>query len=153
MRCRPINKKEKDERARRCVEVSEKSGEIRVGKKTYTFDKVFGPQSGQIEVYQNIVTPIINEVLQGKIFKLSENCTFEFAPISSHVQSVEVAQLLSLFHHISPIFHQYFKDILARFLLMARQELVRPTPWRVKGLLGMSSRGNLIPNPGSFLEQ
>ena len=78
VRCRPINKKEKDERARRCVEVSEKSGEIRVGKKTYTFDKVFGPQSGQIEVYQNIVTPIINEVLQGKIFKSSENCTFEF---------------------------------------------------------------------------
>ena len=63
VRCRPINKKEKDERARRCVELSEKSGEIRVGKKTYTFDKVFGPQSGQIEVYQNIVTPIINEVL------------------------------------------------------------------------------------------
>ena len=153
MRCRPINKKEKDERARRCVEVSEKSGEIRVGKKTYTFDKVFGPQSGQIEVYQNIVTPIINEVLQGKIFKFSKNCTFEFAPISSHVQSVEVAQLLSLIHHISPIFYQYFKDILARFLLMARQGRERHTPWRVKGLLGMSSRGNLIPNPGSFLEQ
>lgn len=94
MRCRPINKKEKDERARRCVEVSEKSGEIRVGKKTYTFDKVFGPQSGQIEVYQNIVTPIINEVLQGKIFKFTGNCTFEFDLISSHVLSVEVAHFL-----------------------------------------------------------
>merc|ERR1719402_920745 len=60
-----MNKKEQDEKARRCVDVNEKSGEIRVNKKTYSFDKVFGPNAGQVAVYKEVVTPIINEVLQG----------------------------------------------------------------------------------------
>ena len=60
-------------------------------------------------------------------------------------KSIKISSLPSLM--------KYYKDILARFLLMARQELERHTPWRVSGPLGMSSRGNQIPNPGSFLEQ
>ena len=68
-----MNKKEQDERARRCVDVNEKSGEIRVGKKNYTFDKVFGPNSGQIAVYNEVVTPIINEVLQGQLKVILEH--------------------------------------------------------------------------------
>ena len=90
-----MNKKETEERARRCVDVNEKAGEIRVNKKTYSFDKVtqvtsvifnlkkwlyyifvfeqynnifikvFGPNAGQVAVYKEVVTPIINEVLQG----------------------------------------------------------------------------------------
>ena len=60
-----MNKKETDERSRRCVDVNEKGGEIKIGKKTYNFDKVFGPNSDQVSVYNEVVTPIINEVLQG----------------------------------------------------------------------------------------
>lgn len=39
------------------------------GTKTFTFDKVFGPESSQISVYKEVVCPIIDEVLQGY------NCT------------------------------------------------------------------------------
>ena len=61
-----MNRKETDERARRCVDVNEKSGEIKIGRKEYKFDKVFGPNADQVSVYKEVVTPIINEVLQGK---------------------------------------------------------------------------------------
>lgn len=37
--------------------------------KTFTFDKVFGPDSSQIEVYRGVVEPMIEEVLMGY------NCT------------------------------------------------------------------------------
>ena len=66
-----MNRKETDERARRCVDVNEKTGEIRIGRKDYKFDKVFGPNSNQLSVYNEVVTPIINEVLLGK-FKNDE---------------------------------------------------------------------------------
>lgn len=38
-------------------------------KKTFSFDKVFGPESTQEQVYQNVVSPVIKEVLKGY------NCT------------------------------------------------------------------------------
>ncbi len=37
--------------------------------KTYTFDKVFGPESGQNTVFQEVVVPMLEEVLLGY------NCT------------------------------------------------------------------------------
>lgn len=37
--------------------------------KTFTFDKVYGPESRQIDVYRGVVEPIIEEVLMGY------NCT------------------------------------------------------------------------------
>ncbi len=37
--------------------------------KTFAFDKVFGPDSSQIEVYKDVVEPIVDEVLMGY------NCT------------------------------------------------------------------------------
>lgn len=37
--------------------------------KTFSFDKVFGPNSRQIDVYKSMVCPVIDEVLQGY------NCT------------------------------------------------------------------------------
>ena len=37
--------------------------------KTFTFDKVFGPDSKQIHVYKAIAAPLIDEVLTGY------NCT------------------------------------------------------------------------------
>ena len=47
------------------------------GTKTFTFDKVFGKDSSQIQVYKEVVCPIIEEVLQGY------NCTvFAYVPIT-----------------------------------------------------------------------
>lgn len=37
--------------------------------KNFTFDRVFGPESKQVEVYKAVVAPMISEVLQGY------NCT------------------------------------------------------------------------------
>ena len=37
--------------------------------RTFSFDKVFGPKSKQIDIYQSMVCPVIDEVLQGY------NCT------------------------------------------------------------------------------
>lgn len=37
--------------------------------KKFTFDRVFGPDSKQIDVYKTVVSPLIQEVLQGY------NCT------------------------------------------------------------------------------
>ena len=37
--------------------------------KTFTYDKVFGTQSKQIEVYKSVVSPLLDEVLMGY------NCT------------------------------------------------------------------------------
>jgi len=37
--------------------------------KVFTFDTVFGPESTQIKVYKEVVSPIVEEVLQGY------NCT------------------------------------------------------------------------------
>ena len=37
--------------------------------KTYQFDKVFGPNSKQVEVYNQVVRPVVMEVIEGY------NCT------------------------------------------------------------------------------
>ena len=37
--------------------------------KTFTFDKVYGPDSKQIDLYRGVVEPLIEEVLMGY------NCT------------------------------------------------------------------------------
>lgn len=37
--------------------------------KTFTFDRVFGPETKQIDVYRSVVVPILDEVLMGY------NCT------------------------------------------------------------------------------
>ena len=42
---------------------------VRTDEKTYTFDKVYGPESTQVEVYRGVVEPILDEVLMGY------NCT------------------------------------------------------------------------------
>ncbi len=61
------------------VECNEKIREIAVkqdlsytdkgNQKNFNFDRVFGPNSKQIDVYKHVVSPVIDEVLMGY------NCT------------------------------------------------------------------------------
>lgn len=73
--CRPRNFAEKKSGSASVVECHGNRGEVQVkhkevgGAKTFTFDKVFGPESSQIRVYKEVVCPIVEEVLQGY------NCT------------------------------------------------------------------------------
>lgn len=77
VRCRPLNEREGklnsysviecNERARE-ITAFDKSGSINVDKK-YTFDRVFGVTSKQSEVYNQVVKPVVLEVIEGY------NCT------------------------------------------------------------------------------
>ncbi|XP_065226392.1 kinesin-like protein KIF11 [Planococcus citri] len=75
VRVRPINNAEKAARSYTVVGCNG-SKEIVVKErptdrltKTFTFDKVFGPESKQVDVYKSVVHPLIDEVLAGY------NCT------------------------------------------------------------------------------
>ncbi|XP_018334542.1 kinesin-like protein Klp61F [Agrilus planipennis] len=71
LRIRPPNKQERDAHSLTCVEIPN-SKEVVIkqqhGKK-YCFEKVFGPNSKQVDVYLSVVKPLIPEVLAGY------NCT------------------------------------------------------------------------------
>jgi len=75
VRCRPLNKAEKDARSYSVVdcpnsrEVSVKEKQTSSITKTFQFDKVFGIQSKQLDVYRAVVEPLIGQVMQGY------NCT------------------------------------------------------------------------------
>ncbi|XP_057307316.1 kinesin-like protein KIF11-B isoform X2 [Hydractinia symbiolongicarpus] len=79
VRCRPRNQHEIKLGSANVVEVNLPIKEITVrqemnymdkgNNKTFSFDKVFGPNSRQIDVYKSMVCPVIDEVLQGY------NCT------------------------------------------------------------------------------
>ena len=74
---RPLNQLEKKLGSHSNVDSNTRRGEVVVKQemhekqtsKTFTFDKVFGPNSTQIDVYKNVVEPIVDEVLLGY------NCT------------------------------------------------------------------------------
>lgn len=71
---RPRNASEKKANSASVVDCNSKTGEVHVKgdkmlSKTFTFDKVFGKNSTQVDVYKEVVNPIIYEVLQGY------NCT------------------------------------------------------------------------------
>merc|ERR1712106_838338 len=65
VRCRPLNKKERNANGRIVTDINERSGEIKIGLKSYNFDKVFGPRSDQVGVYHEVVEPVVKEVLDG----------------------------------------------------------------------------------------
>ncbi|XP_074855659.1 kinesin-like protein KIF11 [Carettochelys insculpta] len=78
VRCRPFNMSERKANCHAVVEcdyarkeVSVRTGGVtdKTARKTYTFDMVFGAQAKQIEVYRNVVCPILDEVIMGY------NCT------------------------------------------------------------------------------
>jgi kinesin family member 11 len=88
VRCRPLNVRERNTGERAVLVCNSEAREVvcsavgavgagkagaggpaTIGKKTYTYDHVFGPECGQGEVYEGVVEPIVDEVLQGY------NCT------------------------------------------------------------------------------
>jgi kinesin family protein 11 len=73
VRCRPRNNGEIKAGSPSILECDQKRGELSVKQelatKTFTYDRVFGPQAKQIEVYRAIVEPLLNEVTMGY------NCT------------------------------------------------------------------------------
>ena len=75
LRCRPMTTAEarQDKQAIKCV--GDKHVEVNYGlmgkqsKKSFAFDGVYDEQSTQKEVYESVVRPVVDEVLQGY------NCT------------------------------------------------------------------------------
>ena len=74
---RPRNHSEKKAGSANIIECIGRKGEVIVKQelhdklttKTFTFDRVYGPKSSQVELYKGVVEPIISEVLMGY------NCT------------------------------------------------------------------------------
>nr|ABX55789.1 Costal2 [Xenopus laevis] len=78
VRCRPFNQLERKASSHSVLECESQRKEVcvrtggindKLGKKTYTFDMVFGPAAKQIDVYRSVVCPILDEVIMGY------NCT------------------------------------------------------------------------------
>eukprot|EP00958_Prasinococcus_capsulatus_P006751 scaffold628_cov401-Prasinococcus_capsulatus_cf.AAC.1 len=73
LRCRPMSQDEQQSRAKPAVKCNEARRECNVtqvlgGKetdRTFNFDKVFGPESTQINLYDQCVRSIVDEVLEG----------------------------------------------------------------------------------------
>lgn len=75
VRCRPLNNTEKAARSYSVVdvpnhrEISVKEKALSSLTKTFQFDRVFGPNSKQLDVYRSVVEPLIKQVMTGY------NCT------------------------------------------------------------------------------
>lgn len=77
LRCRPFNEDELKANVPQVINCNEQRREVSVYQstasknidRTFTFDKVFGPNSQQSELYDQAIVPIVNEVLDGY------NCT------------------------------------------------------------------------------
>ncbi|CAG9460780.1 unnamed protein product [Pedinophyceae sp. YPF-701] len=73
LRCRPVNENEVASRAQKVIDCNDDRKEVTVwqsmaGKrveKTFRFDKVFGPSSGQEDIFHTSIAPIVQEVLEG----------------------------------------------------------------------------------------
>lgn len=78
-RCRPMNQYEMKMASPNSIDIDGKKKEITVrqdisfldkgNNRTFQFDQVFGPKAKQIDVYRQMVAPVVEEVLQGY------NCT------------------------------------------------------------------------------
>ena len=70
VRCRPMSAKEKSEGYQMCVEVDSDRGEVNVHlsntpKRTFWYDKAYGMDSTQEQVFQETAMPIVESVVQG----------------------------------------------------------------------------------------
>ena len=69
IRVRPMNKHEKDQNSTLCVEVDSANNTVSVSNKksikTFPFDYVYGMDSTQREVYDQVAFPIVDSIFQG----------------------------------------------------------------------------------------
>ena len=70
VRCRPMSQKEKNEGYQNCVDVDSDRGEVNVNlinmpKRTFWYDKAYGMDSTQEQVFQETAMPIVESVCQG----------------------------------------------------------------------------------------
>eukprot|EP00055_Hartaetosiga_balthica_P011640 m.53636 g.53636 ORF g.53636 m.53636 type:complete len:1047 (-) comp7675_c0_seq1:38-3178(-) len=70
VRCRPMNQKEEDELAHTIVDCNSSSKKVTISgmkydTKTFSFDHVFDPTASQLDVYNTVVSPLLEEVLTG----------------------------------------------------------------------------------------
>ncbi|XP_057314746.1 kinesin-like protein KIF3A [Hydractinia symbiolongicarpus] len=74
VRCRPLNEKEKNMKCPMAVKCDEVRGSVTVNQsesrsgdppKVFTFDRVFGPESKQTDVYNDTARSIVESVLEG----------------------------------------------------------------------------------------
>ncbi|XP_047309222.1 kinesin-like protein KIN-5B [Impatiens glandulifera] len=73
LRCRPLNEDEQRVNVPRVVTCNEHRREVNIIQsvankqvdRVFTFDKVFGPKAQQRSIYDQAITPIVNEVLEG----------------------------------------------------------------------------------------
>ncbi|KAJ4828706.1 Kinesin-like protein KIN-5B [Turnera subulata] len=69
LRCRPLSDEEQRANVPRVITCSEHKREVTVANKqvdrVFTFDKVFGPKAQQRSIYDQAISPIVNEVLDG----------------------------------------------------------------------------------------
>ncbi|OEL12845.1 Kinesin-like protein KIN-5B [Dichanthelium oligosanthes] len=76
LRCRPLNEDEKRANVKSAISCNDPKREVTVlhslfkqADKTFSFDKVFGPESKQRSIFDHAVAPIVDDVLEGY------NCT------------------------------------------------------------------------------
>ncbi|XP_050384584.1 kinesin-like protein KIN-5B [Argentina anserina] len=73
LRCRPLSDDEQKSNVQTVVSCNEQKREVTVVQslnnkpvdKVFTFDKVFGPKAQQKSIYEQAISPIVNEVLDG----------------------------------------------------------------------------------------
>lgn len=105
VRCRPLNSEEKRENQSSIVtcESEAKTVKISYGQagmkttKSYNFDKVFGVYSRQEEVYESMVRPIVDEVLEGfncTIFAYGQTGTGKTHTMEGDINSEEQAGIV-----------------------------------------------------------
>ncbi|KAF2879448.1 hypothetical protein ILUMI_26728 [Ignelater luminosus] len=138
IRLRPLNKQELEVRSSTCVEISN-AKDLLVKQqygKHYTFDKVFGPDTTQMDIYNSIVKPLIPDVLAGyncTIFAYGQTgtgktytMTGESKTIGMSLEGDEQAGIIPramahLFDELSSIPRQY--TVHASFLEIYNEEL------------------------------
>lgn len=66
-RIRPTNQKEITSGGTTCVKFTDTTVEVGVddGSHAFSFDRIFGPESSQIEVFEYTATPLVQDVLSG----------------------------------------------------------------------------------------
>ena len=72
VRARPLNQTEMQKGCQGCVEIDRKLNQVILqdpkdpsGERIFTFDSVYGPESGQRQVFDETAFPLVESVLQG----------------------------------------------------------------------------------------